>query len=310
MPVNSIFLRNQLEYVTKEVVKQDYPEMLMASGQILDVSDEIPSGAETYSYRIFTFVGSAAILANGADDIPLVNAYMEKRTGVVRTVVDGYAYTVEDLEAADFAGTNLDAELATGAREVIERQVDLIGYEGDSNFQLYGWLNYPNIPTYTVLADGNQNGGTNSTRFQHKTADQVYRDLTRFASATRTQTRGAFSPQAIAMSQSEFEIINSLVYPANTNSTLLEFFLRTQRATAAGVQSVFPVPYLEGKGAGNTGVMTSFRKRKEYVKFHIPKDFTQERPQVVNFNFKVPCRMRTGGVELRKPLSMRKADGI
>lgn len=304
---STLFIRDQLEYVQQQVVEQDFPEKLMAAGTILDISTEIPRGAETYAYRILTFLGEAAILANGADDIPLVNAYAEKRSGFIRTFVDGYEYTIEDMESAEFAGMNLDAQMAIAAREVLETKFDLTGYDGDANFNLLGLIGHPNVPSYTIPNDG---AGA-ATAWATKTADQIYRDLRNFASATRIATNGIENPQVIIMPIAQFDLIAGMPYPtADASDTILSFFLKTQRMTPQGVQTVLPVAYLAGKGAGSTDLMISYTKRQDKVKLHMPLDFTMEPVQVRNFSYRVPCRMRSGGVQVNKPLSIRYAIGI
>jgi hypothetical protein len=282
----------------------------MASGGVIDVSSEVPIGAETYSYNLMTFVGSAAIIANGADDIPSVNAYVEKRIGFIRTIANKYSYTLDDIEHAQFAGINLDTQMGTGAREVMERQVDLLAYTGDSTHMLQGFINYPNVPTWTVPNNGNSNGGTNSTQWIHKTAEQIFTDLTSFSSSMRIATHGTFSPQAIALPQQHFELINSLVYPSGTDSTVLDMFLKTQRATPAGVQTIFPMPYLAGRFTGGANGMIGYRKRSDYVKLHIPLDFQQLPQQQKDLSYDIVCRMKFGGVQVNKVLSMRYAIGI
>ena len=313
MPVSTLFLREQLQYVQQEVVKQDFPEMLMSSGALLPISDELPVGAETYSYVILTFLGEAAILANSADDIPEINAFAEKRVGQIRTITDMYSYSVEDMEAAEFANMNVNTEMAIGAREIIERKMDLLGYDGDSRFNLLGWLDHANVPTYTVLNDGNENGGVNSTEFQHKTPEQIYRDLRQFAAATRIATNRAETPEAIALPEEQYSIVMETPYPSNSASgeTIGSFFLKTQRANPGGVQSLVPAPYLAGKGAGGTDLMTSYRKRMDKIKYHMPLDFEQRPPTPEQrMRYEVVCRARSGGVQLTKPLSMRYASGI
>jgi hypothetical protein len=306
--VTNLFVQRQLNYVQSQVVEQDFPEMLMASGAFLPIATEIPSGAQSYSYKLLTFVGSAAILANAADDLPLVNAYAEERIGRVRTLANAYEYTLEDMESAQFAGTNVDSQMAVGAREVMERQFDLRGYDGDSEFDLLGLLNHPNVPSYTVPNDGTGS----ATAWSTKTAELIYRDLRDFVSETRIATNGVETPEAIAMPQEQFDIIVGTPYPTNSASgeTILSFFLKTQRATPSGVQSVFPAPYLAGKGAGGTDIMVSYRKRADKVKLHMPLDFEMLPVQERNMCYRIPCRMRTGGVQVTKPLSIRYASGI
>ncbi|BAQ65528.1 hypothetical protein GM3709_2293 [Geminocystis sp. NIES-3709] len=280
----------------------------MSSGSAINISTDVPSGAETYSYRILTFLGEAAILANGGNDIPMINAYAEKRTGYVRTVVDGYEYGIEDLESAEYAGMNIDSSMAIGAREVIERKVDLLAYNGDSNFNLLGFLNYPNVPFYTIPNDGTGS----STTFATKTPEQIYRDLREFVSATRIATAGVETPEILALPIDQFDRVMQTPYPTNSASgeTIGSFFLKTQRMTPGGIQAMIPMAYLEGRGTGGLDMMVAYRKRLDKLKLHIPLDFEQMPVQQKDLDFRVVCRMRTGGVQINKPLALRYAEGI
>jgi hypothetical protein len=306
--VTSIFLNQQLEYLQNEVVRQDFPEMLMASGSAVNIVNELPQGAESYAYKILTFVGEAAILANGATDIPLVNAYAEKRVGYIRTIVDAYEYGIEDMEAADFAGMNVDSAMAIGAREIIERKLDILGYKGDANFNLLGFLNFPNVPIFTPLNDGT--GGL--TTFASKTPEQIYRDIRQFCSATRVATNGVENPQILGMPQEQFDLIMETPYPNNSASgeTIGSFFLKTQRMTPSGVQTILPMPYLNGQGTGGVDMMITYTKRTDKVKFHVPLDFEQRPPQEKDLNIRTICRLKTGGIQCNKPLSIRYGEGI
>lgn len=308
--VSSLFLRDQLKYVQQQVVEQDFPERLMASGTILPISSEIPSGARTYAYDILTYLGEAKVLANGGDDIPMVDAFKEQRIGHVRTIADGYAYTLDDLESAQFARTNLDASMAIAARDVIEAKIDLLGYDGDADNNLLGFLNHPNVPNATVVNDGDENDGSDSTLWIHKTPVQIYRDLVTFATATKDATNMVEIPENIGMPVAQFELISTTPFQSGSDTTILELFLRTQRMSSAGVQNVMPLPYLKGKGPGSSDLMISWRKRADKIKYHVPLDFEQQATQQKNLSFSVICRAKVGGVQVTKPLSMRQAYGI
>ena len=308
--VSSLFLRDQLKYVQNLVVEQDFPERLMASGAIIPISSEIPNGARTYSYKIMTYVGEAKILANGGDDIPMVDANCEERVAYVRTLADGYSYSLDDLESAQYANMNLDASMAIGARDVIEAKIDLLGYDGDAANNLLGFLNHPNVPNATVMDDGADAQADPSTLWVDKTPAQIYRDLVNFATATKTATNMVEIPENIGMPVAQFELISSTPFQEGSDTTILELFLRTQRMSSAGVQNVMPLPYLAGKGTGSTDVMVSWRKRPDKIKYHVPLSFEQQATQQVNLGFKVVCRSKVGGIQITKPLSMRTAYGI
>lgn len=310
MGVDSMFLEEQLEYVTGEVYKQDFPEMLMGSGGLIPISTAVPKGAETYSFQLMTAVGEAVVLANGTEDIPEVDVYMSKRIGYVRTFANSYSYTLMDLEAAEFAGVSINSEKAVAAREVLERKFDLMAYHGAENYQLLGWLNYPNVPSETIANDGNQNGGVNSTRWRHKTAAQIYRDLRQFALATRVATNSVEMLEIICIDEENFNIINSTPFQAGVDTTIYEYFMRTQASLPSGVRSIIPIPYLAGRGTGGTGLMIGYRRREDKIKLHLPLGFEQRPVQEQGFSFKVNCRMKSGGVQITKPMSMRYGNGI
>lgn len=299
-----LFVQRQLNYVQNVVVEMDFPEKLMASGTLLPVSTELPAGAQSYTYKLLTYMGSAAILANGADDIPMINAFAEERVGRIRTLVDGYEYSIEDMEAAEFAGMNLDTAMAVGARDILEARFDVLAYTGDADFNLLGLLNYPSTLAYAVVNDGGSNGGTNSTQWIHKTPAQIFRDLRAFAANMRVQTNGVESMEVILLPQNQFEIAAATPFPdGGATTTVLSFFLQTQQAQLNAVTSVIPVPYL-------TNQMIGYRRREDKVRLHMPLDFTQEPVQVKNFVYRVPCRIKTGGVQVMKPFSISTGTGI
>jgi hypothetical protein len=127
----------------------------------------------------------------------------------------------------------------------------------------------------------------------------------------RIATNGAYSMEAIAVDEENFGIINTRSYPQNSSGeTILSFFLKNQRSTPAGVQSVFPMAFLAGQGAGGANLMVGYQKRRDRLKLHMPLDFTQMPLETRGLTYSVTCRMKSGGVQVTKPFSMRYAVGI
>lgn len=307
---NSIFLKNQLEYVLNEVVRQDFPDLQVASGALIPITNQIDYRAETFSYSLLTAVGEAKILSNGAADVPLVNAYVQKKMGIVRTLVDGYEITLEDLEAAQFANMNISAELGITARRVIEEGIDRIGYMGASENGLLGLTTLPNVTRETAPNNGNVNGGTNSTRWIHKTPEQIYLELVDFLTRMRQATKGIEQPDTLIIPQEQYDRMAAIVYPANTDNTLLNFFLTTQRASATGIKDIMPVQMLSGLGTGGVDLMIAYQRNPSKLKYEIPLDFEQRPPQEITFSTRVVCRSRIAGVINLKPMSVRYYEGI
>jgi hypothetical protein len=308
---NTLVVKEQLNRISNRVIEQEFPEFMMASGALLDVSSPEGAGYDTYSYDTFNKVGSAAIIANGADDLPLVNAEMERHYGVYRTLANAYKYTVEDMEKAQLTNTPLNATMAVAARETMEAEWDRLCYEGDANFGLQGFIDYPNVPTDVALNDGNQNGGTNSSLWIHKTPAQIYRDLRSVASQMRVATFGKYFPAVYILPQEQFDLILETPYPDNQgDETILSFFLKTQRMSPSGVQQVLPAPRLAGAFQGGADGLIAYTKRSDKQEIKLGFDFQQLPVQIDNLCYKVPNRMRIGGTVVYRPLSVRQLTGI
>jgi hypothetical protein len=303
---NSLFLRQQTEYLTSKIVEVSYPELLFASGRLCPFSNE-GGFNETIAYTLFTKEGETALLANGATDIPTVSAYVEKRYAEIYTIANKFEYTTFDLDRASSVGLNLDARMGQVAREVMERDIDLIGYRGRTGARLLGLLNQPNVPLFILPNDGNSNGGVNSTRFRHKTAEQIYRDLVNFVSSIRIDTNGTEVPNKLLLTVEDYEIITALPYPNNSaaGKTVLTFFLETQRASG-GVQEIISVPYLSTQTPN--GMMVAYRDSDTKLEFFMPQEITLQPVEYANLTYSFPLVARIGGVVVYKPLSIKYAN--
>ncbi len=300
-----MFLRQQLEYISNRIVEKSYPEMKMASGQLVPIDRECPPGADTYAYSLFTKVGEAAVLANAAEDIPNVTGFMEKRFAEIYDVAAQYHYTLNDIKRAEFAKVNLDARLALAARESIERKIDMVGYQGEQGFKLLGLLNQPNIPVFVLPADGNSNGGIASTRFIHKTAEQIYRDLVNFVTSIRISTNDVEVADTLLLPTEQFELIAHLPYTLGgiaSDKSVLQTFLDNQRLSG-GIQRVVSVPYLKGFGAGNTDMMVAYKNDESKLFYEIPQEIEMLPQEYYKATYHYPLMARVAGVIVIKPFS-------
>jgi hypothetical protein len=304
------FLERQLNHFDDVLVEESYPERKMVSGELISIKSNVPDAAETYSYGIMTQVGTAKLLTNGAADIPSVEVLVEERYARIYSVANKFSFTERDLERARLANMNLEGRLALVAQEVIYQTLDNIAYDGHPNSQIIGFLNQPNALTYTLPADGNENGGVNSTQFQHKTAEQIYRDLVNMVSAIRIDSRGVEVADTILMPIEQFEIINSLPFPNNSaaTKTVLEFFLDTQ-ARSGGISKVIPCDYLAGKGVGGTDLMIVYKNSPNKQELIIPTLLRRHKEEYRDMKYFVPLEARIAGCVFYKPASLRYASG-
>ncbi len=309
---NNMFVRDQLDYLSNLIAEDDYPNMLIASGQLIPIVSEGGKGSDTISYRIFTKVGEAAVVGNGGEDIPTVTGYMEKRYAEIYSIKNQYVITYEDLERAAFAQENVEGYLATSAREMIDRKIDLIGYEGEANSRLLGILNHPNVPTYVLPGDGNLNGGVNSTQFKHKSAEQIFRDLVNFVTGVALNTKGVEIPRTLLLPREAYDIIANTPFTLGGNTiskTILEAFLDGQ-SRSGGISNIVPVDYLTGSGVGGTNVMVCYTPAENKLRYHIPERLLQMPTEYRAMKYHNILRARVAGVVVIKPISMRYANGV
>lgn len=314
-----LWTRSEVEGAMQEAVTQDFPARLMLFGGkdgkgIIPIdSTTIKVGQPFYTYPIITMVGQAKIYTGLSSDIPRINAFVEDRTGVVRHYTIGLDYTLFQKQTDQFSGANRLDYLMSGCYEFLIEQLDFCGYLGEPSYNLQGLLGHPNVTSFTLVADGNENGFVNTSQWAGKTAEQVYRDLYTFASTMRVASKGVYSPQIIGVPQLQYDQISAMpmVIGGNAvNSTVKRFFLDNQRDSGQGVQDIVPMPFLQGQGAGGTDLMVAFTPNKNWVKFHVPVMFATDSPRQAALATSTECYSSTGGVQVTKPMSMKYAPGI
>lgn len=304
----TLFMRQSLEHIQNEVVRQDFPERMMANGSLVPIVAELPVWIDSYTYRLLTSVGSAKITASGADDIPEVGVFAEERTGYVRNIRNKFSYTYEDAMKAQQAGVQLTPELAIAARESAETELDNVAWNGSAENKLMGFLGHANVPSYAVPNDGTGS----STLWANKTPEQRYRDLTLAAQKIAIDSKYTHFCEVLLMDTANYALISQTPYPASTaTETILTFFLKTQQNNPFGVKKIMPVPYLNGIGTGGSSVMIGYMPRPQKLKFHLPMGFTMNAPKEFKDEvWETKTRMRTGGLQILKFLSMLYVDGI
>ena len=142
----SIFFQRELETVRNTVYEVMYPELPMASGTIFPISTEGDPADEIISYEMFDVHGMAKVIANYADDLPMVGVSGKKFSANVRSLGDAYSYNVMDIKKAAKTGKNLPTLKAVAARKGIDLKVDALGWYGSDDDGLIGVFNHPNIP--------------------------------------------------------------------------------------------------------------------------------------------------------------------
>lgn len=265
----------------------------------VDKNTEVPVGAETYVWRTWDMVGSAQLASMYADDIPLVNVLAKEQTGHVRPIVDGYVFSLEELERAVFANVPLSAKLGAAAKQAMENKLESLVAFGDAAANLAGFLNNSNVPL--IVSPALHGNWTDPAT----TSQQILDDLHTIAGAVTVQTNEAFSANSMILPLAEFQVINAKAYSTYAPDTIAEVFLRS----SSYVKNIESWNKLRTADAAGTGPrVVSYFKDPAVLEMVIPSEFTQYPPQLKNFKTTVPCRMTYGGVAIYYPYAMTYAD--
>ena len=294
-----VLFARQLEYVESRAYEVKYPTL--KGRELFPVDYSVPTGAETYTYRMYDHQGAFNLITNYSDDFKRVNVTGVEVTGKVHSYGASVEYSVQDIRAAAMGGIPLQDHEIRAARRASEQKLDDIILNGEPDGNLFGIMTHPNIPNAAVPA-----GASTDTEWSTKTADEILFDMNDIVSDMIDLTKGVEAPDTLILPHAQYELINNTARSTTSDTTILEFFLRNN----SHINKVEPWYKLKGAGAGATDVMIAYRNDAEVIQSVIPQEFEMFPAQPKNMAFNIPCHARFGGVRVRYPLAISIRRGI
>lgn len=294
------FFSRQLEHVKSRTYDTKYKNLKATA--LIPVSFEAPTGADYITYRSFTAVGFAKVVADYVKDFPRVDVYGEEKTAKIKSLGDSYGYSIKEIRRAQMANVPLDSKKAMAARRAIDELIDRIAWLGDAASGLQGFINYPGITEYTVPNDGT---GSSKT-WASKTADQIIRDVTGLVNAVWVTTNGREVPDTLILPLEKYNVLATKRLTDSSDTTLLKYI----KENLPYLTLIDWVSDLKGAGAGGADRMMVYVRDEEHVTLEIPQAFEQFAPQQTGMEFEIPCHAETAGVIVYYPLSVAYGDGI
>ena len=290
-------LERELDYIKQKTYDVVYPAFKARA--LIPVSGEAPPGAQNITYRQWDVFGMAQILANYADDIPLVEALAEEFTMKVHGIAAGYEYSIQDLRASAMSGNRLQERKATGARRLIEAKIEDMGARGAVNYGTTGLANNANVSLVTPTTGA----------WATATGQQMVADANKLVRAAVTAAKGTFAVDTLALGTQPYA--NFATKPMSTTGdttwTALKFFLESN-PWIKNVEVWEKLDDLDAAGTGPRAVV--YAKDPEVLTLEIPQEFEQFAPQARNLSMFVPCHARVGGVAIHYPFAVAYMDGL
>lgn len=302
------FLVRQAALIEPTVYAMRYQDIQYA--QLIPVDTSAPEWIQSVTYFSMDQVGQAEWFSGLAQDVPKVELTREKFETSVSMAAIGYGYTLEEIGTAQLLGMNLTADKASAARRAAEEKIDQVAFVGDTGKGFTGLTNASGPTATTAPADGTGS----ATTFASKTPDQILRDVNGQLTGIFTGTLGAEIADTVLFPYAVLLDLSTRRIDSVNQTTILEWLQRNNIYTLTTgqpltIRGVFG--YLDTAGASSTKRMVAYRRSPEVVKMHIPMPFRfLPAWQTGPMKFDVPGIFRVGGVDIRRPKSVRYLDGI
>lgn len=299
-------LANQLEFLRARTADIERPAFKARS--LVPVTSEVDPGADTWAYAQWDRVGMAKVIANYADDIPMVATFAKKNVLPVETIALAYQWTWLDLQRTARAGVPLRTRLAQAVRDGFEQRIEIIAAIGIPETASTGLLNSPNVPLMTAAPPAT---GTSAVwGGPDKTPLEVVDDLLAMEDAIITNTKGSRTPDTLVLPLSKYRYIQKTsVYdtaPSDPRDTISRVFLDKSQ----GVTNIDWWQFADTAGAGKTPRATMYQRDPIVVHLEIPLEQQELPPQAKNLALVINSVGRIAGVAWEYPLAGAYMDGI
>jgi hypothetical protein len=295
------FFARQLEYIIPEMLEFEHGRI--SARNVFPIDRRAGPGAEVIVLRQMTKVGSARIVTDYANDIPLADVFTEETTSNVRSIAEAAQWSIQEIRASKLANMNLDRDKTDAAREDILRKENLIAWEGDATHGLAGFFTDTNIPRFTVPT------GVGGVPWSLKTGAEMVLDMNLTVNPISENTNGVEAPDTLLIPRAQYNRAITTRMETGTDTTALRFFAENS-PYISGMENIIPIDDIAGLGTAGVDTLIAYEKNPRKLVMNIPLDLEQFPPQVRDMVTKVIYHERFGGVLIKKPISIRIGQGI
>jgi hypothetical protein len=287
-----LFLARELESILARAFEVEYADIKYST--VIPVSSEVGNGADSFTYRVFDKQGSMKVIGDKAQDLPRADVLRKEVTHPVRSLGASFAYTVQETRAASMVpGMNLEQRRANAVRRAYEEKVQEIAYFGDAPSGMKGFFN--NNQVDKLVPD-------HWFDTVDITTDEMLQLLNEPATRIVQNSNMKEMPNTMLVPYNVYRIISTTPRSTTSDTTVMEFFLRTNPMITA----IEPINELEASKSG--GVLSKDRvicydRSPDKLQLHIPQPLEFFPPVRAELEFSVAAHARIGGLALYYPKS-------
>lgn len=287
-----IFLARELETILARAFEVEYADIKYST--VIPVSSEVGTGADSFTYRVFDKQGSMKVIGDKAQDLPRADVLRKEVTHPVRSLGASFAYTVQETRAAAMVpGMNLEQRRANAVRRAYEEKVQEIAYFGDAPSGMKGFFN--NNQVDKLVPDKWFDTGA-------VTPDELIALLNEPATRLVQNSNMKEMPNTMLVPYNVYRIISTTARSSTSDTTVMEFFLRTNPMITA----IEPINELEASksgGALSKDRIITYDRSPDKLQLHVPQPLEFLPPLRQSLEFSVAAHARIGGLALYYPKS-------
>ena len=288
-----IFLARELETILARSFEVEYADIKYSS--LIPISTEVGTGADSYTYRVFDKQGSMKVIQDKAQDLPRADVLRKEVTNPVRSLGASFGYTIQETRAASMVpGMNLEQRRANAVRRAYEEKVQEIAYFGDAPSGMKGFFNSDQIDTIVPNKWFDDAGIT---------TDEMLALLNEPATRLVNGSNMKEQPNTMLVPYEVYRIISTTPRSSTSDTTVMEFFLRTNPFISA----IEPINELEAdKSGGNLSkdTIVTYDRSPDKLQLHIPQPLEFLPPVRQSLEFTVASHARIGGTSIYYPKSV------
>ena len=229
--------------------------------------------------------------------------YSEFTTTNVRSLTAAVEFSLQEIQSASMAGQPLDRDKTEAAREAMLREENQIAWQGSAVHGLAGFFTDTNVPRFTVPV-----GVSTDTEWSTKTGDEMVLDMALTVNAIAEDTLGVEAPDTLLIPRAQYNLA-AQARLAGIDSTALEYFAKTS-PYISGMDNIIPIDDIAGLGDGSVDTLIAYEKNSSKLVMNIPLDLQQLAPQERDMVIRTIYHQRTGGVLIKRPISINIGQGI
>jgi len=294
---------NEVTRMFNQIISETYdlPRANLEATSSVPMQPGVNASALTYTFKIFSEMGMAKIVEDGATDIPAIGRSFKLITAQLYTIADSYSYTTQELDAWSFMGENLSRDESDTARRKIDEKVDEVIFYGSEDYNLTGMVNHPNVPIVAAAATGTGS----STAWNKKTLAQITTDIqamidTGIANTAGTNGKATIKMETIKIPHDAWVFLTTTFRSDAVSETYLDSLKKI--FAAQGITTWEECIYLDDQNETKDDDRAMlYKKDKSILSYILPVPFRQLNPQYVALSAIVNCFARCGGTVFKRP---------